>query len=114
MEAGQERPAPLGRHLAGITRNQGAMAPVGAPVLGERGTTPTVPRVGRTGMETPAGHPSGSTRKSAPAVPWGNDRSPSRHGTHPGAGRAGFLLARNARRREPDLQRVRLCNVEET
>ena len=114
MEAGRERPAPLGRHLAGITRDQGAMAPVGASVLGERGTPPTVPRVGRTGMETPAGRPGRSTRQSAPAVPWRDDRSPSRHGTHPGAGRAGFLLARNASRREPDLQRVRLCNVEET
>ena len=80
------------------------MAPVGASVLGERGTTPTVPRVGRTGQEAPAGRPGGSTRQSAPAVPWGNDRSPSRHGTHPGAGRAGFLLARNASRVS------RICN----
>ena len=51
MEAGRERPAPLGRHLAGVTRDQGAMAPVGASVLSERSTPPTVPRVGRTGME---------------------------------------------------------------
>ena len=93
---------------------QPAMAPVGASVLGERGTTPTVPRVGRTGMEAPASRPGGSTRRSAPAVPWRKDRSPSRHGTHPGAARARFLLARNASRREPDLQRVQLCNVEET
>ena len=90
------------------------MSPVGYSVLGERDTTPTVPRVGRAGMETSAGRPGGSTRQSAPAVPWGNDRSPSRHGTHPGAGGAGFLLAWDASRREPDLQRVRLCNVEET
>ena len=75
MEAGRERPAPLGRHLAGITRDQGAMAPVGASVRGERGTTPTVPRVGRTGMEAPAGRPGGSTRQSAPAVPWGSATS---------------------------------------
>ena len=66
MEAGREQPAPLGRHLAGIMRDQGAMAPVGASVLGERGTTPTVPRVGRTGMEASAGRPGGSTRQSAP------------------------------------------------
>ena len=57
-----ERPAPLGRHLAGVTRDQGAMAPVGASVLSERSTPSTVPRVGRTGMETPAGHPGRSTR----------------------------------------------------
>ena len=80
------------------------MAPVGASVLGKGGTTPTVPRVRRTGMEAPVSGPGGSTRQSAPAVPWRNDRSPSRHGTHPGAGRAGFLLARNASRCEPDLQ----------
>ena len=42
MEAGREQPAPLGGHLARITRDQGAMAPVGAFVLGKRGTTPTV------------------------------------------------------------------------
>ena len=80
------------------------MAPVGASVLGKRGTTPTVPRVGRTGMEAPASRTGGSTRQSAPAVPWRDDRSPSRHGAHPGAGRARFLLARNASRCEPDLQ----------
>ena len=67
-------------------RDQGAMAPVGASVLGERSTPPTVPRVGRTGMETSAGRPGRSTRQSAPAVPWRDDRSPSRHGAHPGAG----------------------------
>ena len=104
MEAGRERPAPLGRHLARITKDQGTMAPVGASVLGKRGTTPTVPRVKRTGMEAPASRPGGSTPQSAPTVPWRNDRSPLRHGTHPGTGRAGFLLARNASRREPDLQ----------
>ena len=49
------------------------MAPVGASVLGKRGTTPTVPRVGRTGMEAPASRPGGSTRQSAPAVPWRDD-----------------------------------------
>ena len=86
MEAGWERPAPLGRHLDGITRDQGAMAPVGASVLGERSTPPTVPRVGRIGMETPAGRPGRSTRQSAPAVPRRDDWSPSRHGAHPGAG----------------------------
>ena len=43
-------------------RDQGAMAPVGASVLSERSTPPTVPRVGRTGMETPAGRPGRSTR----------------------------------------------------
>ena len=104
MEAGRERPAPLGGHLARIPADQGAMTPVGAFVLGKRGTTPTVSRVGRTGMEAPASRPVGSTRQSAPAVPWRDDRSSSRHGTHPGASRARFLLARNASRREPDLQ----------
>ena len=58
--AGNNRP-PLGRHLARITRDQGTMAPVGASVLGKRGTTPTVPRVGRTGMEAPASRPGGWT-----------------------------------------------------
>ena len=96
MEAGRERPAPLGGHLARITRSQGAMAPVGAFVLGRRGATPTVPRVGRTGMEAPASRPGGSARQSGPALPWRDDRSSSRHGAHPGASRAGFLLARNA------------------
>ena len=104
MEAGRERPAPLGGHLARITRDEGTMAPVGASVLGKRGTSPTVPRVGRTGMEAPVSRPGGLTRQSAPAVPWRDDRSSSRHSAHPGAGRARFLLARNASRREPDLQ----------
>ena len=104
MEAGRERPAQLGGHLTRITRDQGAMALVGAFVLDKRGTTPTVPRVGRTGMEAPASCPGGSTRQSAPAVPWRDDRSSSRHGAHPGASRARFLLAQNASRREPDLQ----------
>ena len=80
------------------------MTPVGAIVLGKRGTTPTVPRVGRTGMEAPASRPGGSTRLSAPAVPWRDDRSSSRHSAHPGASGARFLLARSASRREPDLQ----------
>ena len=61
-DIGRERPAPLGRYLAGVTRDQGAMAPVGASVLSERSTPPTVPRVGRTGMEAPAGRPGRSTR----------------------------------------------------
>ena len=72
------------------------MAPVGTVVPGRRGATPTVPRVGGTGMEAPAGRPGGSTRQSSPAVPWRDDRSSSGHGTHPGASRARFLLARNA------------------
>ena len=62
MEASRERPAPLGRYLAGVTGDQGAMAPEGAPVLSERSTPPTVPRVGRTGMEAPAGRPGRPTR----------------------------------------------------
>ena len=36
MEAGRERPAPLGGHLAGVTRSQGAMAPVGTVIPGRR------------------------------------------------------------------------------
>ena len=47
---------------AGVAGDQGAMAPVGAPVLSERSTPPTVPRVGRTGMEAPAGRPGRPTR----------------------------------------------------
>ena len=96
MEAGQERPVPLGGHLAGVTRGQGAMAPVGTVILGRRGTAPTVPRVGRTGMAAPVGLSGGSTGQSSPAVPWRDDRSPSGHGTHPGTGEARFLLARDA------------------
>ena len=65
--------------------SQGAMVPVGAFVLGRRGATLTVPRVGGTGMEAPASRPGGSTRQSAPAFPWRDDQSSSRHGTHPGA-----------------------------
>ena len=65
-------------------------------------------------MAAPVGCPGGSTRQSSPAVPWRDDRSPSGHGTHPGAGGTGFLLAWNAICREPDLQRMRLRNVEET
>ena len=72
------------------------MAPVGAVVPGRLGATPTVPRVGGTGMEAPAGRPGGSTRQSSPVVPWRNDRSSSGHGAHPGASGARFLLARNA------------------
>ena len=72
------------------------MAPVGTVIPGRRSTTPTVPRVGRTGMAAPVGRPGGSTRLSSPAVPWRDDWSPSGHGTHPGAGGTGFLLARNA------------------
>ena len=72
------------------------MAPVGTVIPGRRSTTPTVPRVGRTGMAAPVGRPGGSTRQSSPAVPWRDDWSPSGHGTHPGAGGTGFLLARNA------------------
>ena len=69
------------------------MAPV---VPGRRGATPTVPQVGGTGMEAPAGRPGGSTRQSSPAVPWRDDRSSSGHGAHPGASGARFLLAQNA------------------
>ena len=57
MEAGRERPAPLGGHLARVTRSQGTMAPVGTVVPGRRGATPTVPRVGGTGMEAPLSRP---------------------------------------------------------
>ena len=96
MEAGQERPAPLGGHLAGVTRSNGAMAPVGTVILGRRGATPTVPRVGGTGMAAPVSRPGGSMRQSPPAVPWRDDGSPSGHGTHLGASGARFLLARNA------------------
>ena len=70
------------------------MAPVGTAIPGRRGTTLTVPRVG--GQAGPVSCPGGSTRQSSPAVPWRDDRSPSGHGTHPGAGGARFLLARNA------------------
>ena len=76
VEAGRERPAPLGGHLAAVTRGQGAMAPVGTVIPGRRSTTPTVPRVGRTGMAAPVGGP-----------------GPSGHGKHPGAGGTRFLLA---------------------
>ena len=72
------------------------MAPVGTVVPSRWGATPTVPRVGGTGMEAPAGRPGGSTWQSSPAVPWRDDRSSSGHGTHPGASRAGFQLAWNA------------------
>ena len=96
MEAGRERPVPLGGHLARVTRGQGTMAPVGMVVPGRRGATPTVPRVGGTGMEVPVSRPGGSTRQSSAAVPWRDDRSSSGHGTHPDASRARFLLARNA------------------
>ena len=72
------------------------MAPVGTVIPGRRSTAPTVPQVGGTAMAAPVGRPSGSTRQSSPAVPWRDDRSPSGHGTHPGAGRTRFLLARNA------------------
>ena len=72
------------------------MALVGTVIPGRKSTAPTVPRVGRTGMAAPVGRPGGSTRQSSPAVPWKDDRSPSGHGTHPGAGGTGFLLARNA------------------
>ena len=72
------------------------MAPVGTVVPGRRGATPTVPRAGGTGMEAPVSRPGGSTRQSSSAVPWRDDRSSSGHGTHPGASRAKFLLARNA------------------
>ena len=74
VEAGRERPAPLGGHLAGVTRGQGAMAPVGTVIPGRQSTTPTVPRVGRTGMAAPVGRPGGSTRQSSPAVPWRDDQ----------------------------------------
>ena len=96
MEAGREQPAPLGGHLAGVTRSQGAMAPVGTAIPGRRGATPTVPRVGGTGMAAPVSRPGGSTRQPSPAVSLRDDQSPSGHGTHPGTGGAGFLLARNA------------------
>ena len=96
VEAGRERPAPLGGHLAGVTRGQGAMAPVGTAIPGRRGTTPTVPRVGGTEMAAPVSRPGGSTLQSSPAVPWRDDCSPSGHGTHPGAGGARFLLALDA------------------
>ena len=69
---------------------------MGTVIPGRRGTTPTVPRVGGTGMAAPVSRPGGSTQQSSPAVPWRDDRSPSGHGTHPGAGGARFLLARNA------------------
>ena len=96
MEAGRERPAPLGGHLAGITRAQGAMAPVGTVIPGRRSTAPTVPQVGGTGMAAPVGRPGGSAQQLSSAVPWRGDGSPSGHGTHPGAGGTGFLLARDA------------------
>ena len=72
------------------------MAPVGTFIPGRRSAALTVPRVGGTGMATPVGRLGGSTRQSSPAVPWRDDRSPSGHGTHHGAGGTGFLLARNA------------------
>ena len=72
------------------------MAPVATVIPGRRSTTLMVPRVGRTGMAAPVGRPGGSTQQSSPAVPWGDDRSPSGHGTYLGAGGTGFLLARNA------------------
>ena len=93
---GLERPALLGGHLAGITRGQGPMAPVGTVKPGRRSTAPTVPRVGGTGMAAPVGRPGGSAQQHSTAYPWRGDRSPSGHGTHPGAGGTGFLLARDA------------------
>ena len=96
MEAGRERPAPLGGHLAGITRGQGALAPVGTVIPGRRSTALTVPRVGGTGMAAPVSRPGGSARQPSPAVPWRGDRSPSGHCTHPGTGGTGFLLPLNA------------------
>ena len=72
------------------------MAPVGTVIPGRGSTAPTVPRVGGTGMAAPVGRPGGSAQQPSPAVPWRGDRSPSGHGTHPGAGGTGFLLARNA------------------
>ena len=47
-------------------------------------------------LAAPVSRPGGSTRQSSPAVPWRDDWSPSGHSTHPGAGGARFLLARNA------------------
>ena len=72
------------------------MAPVGTVIPGRRSTAPTIPRAGGTGMAAPVGHPGGSAQEPSPAVPWRGDRSPSGHGTHPGAGRTGILLARDA------------------
>ena len=66
------------------------MAPVGAVVLGRRGATPTVPRVGGTGMAATVSRPGGSTRQSSPAVPWRDDRSSSGHGAHPALAEQGF------------------------
>ena len=60
--------APLGGHLAGVTRGQGAIAPVGTVIPGRRGTTLTVPRVGRTGMAAPVGRSGGSPRQSSSAI----------------------------------------------
>ena len=88
-EAGRERPAPLGGHLTGITRGQGAMAPVGTVIPGRRSTA----RVGGTGMAAPVGRSGGSAQQPSPAFPWKGDRSPFGHGTHPGTGGTGFLLA---------------------
>ena len=53
------------------------MALVGMVIPGRQSTTPTVPRVGRTGMAAQVSLPGGSTRQSSPAVPWRDDRSPS-------------------------------------
>ena len=71
------------------------MASVGTVIPGRRGATLTVSRVGGTGMEAPVSRPGESTRQSSPMVPWRDDWSSSGHGTHPGASRARFLLARN-------------------
>ena len=69
---------------------------MGTVIPGRRSTAPTVPRVGGTGMAAPVGRPGGSAQQPSLALPWRGDRSPSGHGTHPGAGETGFLLARNA------------------
>ena len=58
VAAGREL-APLGGHLARVTRGQGAMAPVGTVIPGRWSTTPMVPRVERTGISAPVGRPGG-------------------------------------------------------
>ena len=74
MEAGRERPAPLGGHLAGITRGKDAMAPVGTVIPGRRSTASMVPRVGGTGMAAPVGRSGGSAQQPSPTFPWRGNR----------------------------------------
>ena len=69
------------------------MAPVGTVLPGRRSTAPMVPRVGGTGMAALVRRSGGLAQQPSPAFPWRGDRSPFGHGTHPWAGRTGFLLA---------------------